>query len=465
MKNKKGECPRIPLAKTAKQFLMADTSQRQTFPSHKKGLSLYIHIPFCVKKCLYCDFLSASASDRQKQAYVEALLGEMDFWKETLQEQYTLKTVFIGGGTPTCLTPEQLFQIGEKLITIKEPDTEMEFTIEANPGTITEGHMQVMKEIGVNRISLGLQSAQNRELAALGRIHTYEEFLESYYCLREYGFCNINIDLMADIPVQTIESYRQTLEKVLALNPEHISSYSLIVEEGTFFYKMQEKGMLNLPDEDTDREMYALTKEMLLEKGYRRYEISNYAKNGRECLHNLTYWQMGEYLGMGLGAASYFSGYRFQNTRQMDIYEKQSWEYRQPNICQKQSRECRQPDICQRQSDGSWHFNRYKNGTACPEAIDRLKEGLIKTESFEKLGKKEEMEEFVFLGLRMMEGISLPEYQKRFGMDFRKLYRGVLEPLLENSLLAESENHDRIYLTSRGIDVSNRVLAEFLLSD
>lgn len=423
----------------------------------KIPLSLYIHIPFCVKKCLYCDFLSANASDQQKQAYVEALLGEMDFWKETLQKQYSLQTVFIGGGTPTCLTPEQFFQIGTKLFTIWKPDKEIEFTVEANPGTITTGQIQVMKEMGVNRISLGLQSAQNKELAVLGRIHTYEKFLESYYRLRESGFCNINIDLMADIPGQTIESYRQTLEMVLALRPEHISSYSLIVEEGTPFYKMQEEGLLNLPDEDTDREMYTLTKEMLQEKDYARYEISNYAKKGRECRHNLTYWQMGEYLGMGLGAASYFSGYRFQNTRQMDIYQRQFRKFRQEDICQKQFGEFRQAN--------SIYSNGCKSGTAHLEAIDCLKEGFIETESFEKLGTTEEMEEYVFLGLRMMEGISLLEYQKRFGVDFRELYSGVLEPLLGNSLLAESGNHDRIYLTSRGIDVSNRVLAEFLLED
>ena len=410
----------------------------------KSKLSLYIHIPFCIKKCLYCDFLSANASDKQKQAYVEALLGEMDFWKTALQEQYALKTVFIGGGTPTCLTPKQLFQIGAKLLSIWKSSEEIEFTIEANPGTITAEHMQVMEEIGVNRISLGLQSAQNKELAALGRIHTFEKFLESYYSLREHGFHNINIDLMADIPGQTLESYRQTLETVLALKPEHISSYSLIVEEGTPFYKMQEEGLLILPDEDTDREMYALTKEMLQQKGYTRYEISNYAKEGRECLHNLTYWQMGEYLGMGLGAASYFSGYRFQNTRQMDVYQRQFGESGQMD---------------------SNHFNGYKNRTTCLGAVDCLKEGFIETGAFEKLGKREAMEEFVFLGLRMMKGISLSEYQKRFGVDFREQYGGVLKPLLENSLLAESGNHDRIYLTSRGIDVSNRVLAEFLLSD
>ena len=412
----------------------------------KTLLSLYIHIPFCVKKCLYCDFLSANASDKQKQAYVEALLGEMDFWKETLQKHYSLKTVFIGGGTPTCLTPEQFFQIGTKLCDIWEPNerSKIEFTVEANPGTITAEHMQVLKEIGVNRLSLGLQSAQNKELAALGRIHTFEKFLESYDSLRKNGFHNINIDLMADIPGQTIESYRQTLKTVLALEPEHISSYSLIVEEGTPFYKMQEEGLLILPDEDTDREMYALTKEMLQEKGYTRYEISNYARKGRECLHNLTYWQMGEYLGMGLGAASYFSGYRFQNTRQMDVYLRQFGKSRHTNTN---------------------NFNGSKRGTSPLEAVDCLREGFIETEAFEKLGKREEMEEFVFLGLRMMEGISLSEYQNRFGVDFREQYRTVLKSLLEKSLLAESGNHDRIYLTSRGIDVSNRVLAEFLLTD
>lgn len=385
--------------------------------SDKKPLSLYVHIPFCVQKCLYCDFLSTSASNESKDAYVNALIKEIDIWKEEIHSKYQVNTIFIGGGTPTCLSPYQLHSIGTKLQEIcslqKMPP--IEFTIEANPGTITESHIQIMKEIGVNRVSLGLQSAQNNELKRLGRIHTYEDFVDSYELLRIHGFNNINIDLMADIPEQTLDSYHSTLEQVLSLEPEHISSYSLIVEEGTPFYQMQEEGKLFIPDEDTDRKMYELTCELLREKGYVRYEISNYAKPARECRHNLTYWQMGEYLGIGLGASSYLGGYRFSNEQRMSEYLKS---YRGKD-----------------------------------------------KELYHKLSKREEMEEFVFLGLRMMKGISLSEYKRRFGVDFQDVYQDIVDSLIKKCLLAESRNHDRIYLTNRGIDVSNVVLAEFLLDE
>lgn len=377
-------------------------------------MSLYVHIPFCKQKCLYCDFLSANASDEVKDAYIRALLGEFAFWEDRIRAQYYIRTIFIGGGTPTCLTPEQLLGVGKVLQQFcsfnEEPP--VEFTVEANPGTITLSHIQVLKEMGVNRISLGLQSAQNAELMKLGRIHTYGDFLKSYEILRMHGFHNINIDLMADIPGQTIESYQDTLEQVLDLKPEHISSYSLIVEEGTPFYRMQEEGNLVIPDEDADRRMYELTRMMLEEKGYLRYEISNYARKGKECIHNLTYWEMGEYLGVGLGASSYFDGCRFSNVREMDAYLRRAGDKR--------------------------------------------------AGSFGKLSRKEEMEEFVFLGLRMTEGISLVKYKERFGVDFKEIYCSVLDFLMEKQLLAESKNHDRIYLTNRGIDVSNMVLAEFL---
>lgn len=405
-----------------------------------KPLALYIHIPFCVQKCLYCDFLSAKASEEEKEAYVTKLLEEIEYWKPVIQKEYYIRTVFIGGGTPTCLSQNQLWRIGKKLSELATvspgwDDAEMtsggealakqfsqtvtqpfyEFTIEANPGTLTQEHVRVLKEIGVNRVSLGLQSAQEEELQALGRIHSYSDFLKSFSLLRENGFDNINVDLMSDIPKQTVESYRATLSAVLALKPEHISSYSLIVEEGTPFYQMQQEGNLFIPDEDTDRKMYQMTQDMLQVEGYERYEISNYAREGKECLHNLTYWRMEEYLGIGLGASSYFQGYRFSNMDNPREY--------------------------------------------LAKPVDKLrKEGYL-------LSKKEEMEEYVFLGLRMRKGISLTAYEKRFGVNFRQQYKTVLPGLFEKSLLAEDKNRDRIYLTNRGIDVSNVVLAEFLLEE
>lgn len=399
-------------------------------------LSLYIHIPFCVQKCLYCDFLSASASDDKKECYIDALLQEIDFWQKEISDKYEIRTIFVGGGTPTCLNPKQLLRIGKRLqkLFVDTESRPVEFTIEANPGTVTEAHIQVMQEIGINRVSLGLQSAQNNEIKALGRIHTYEEFVESYELLRRNGFNNINIDLMEDIPEQTLESYKNTLERVLELEPEHISSYSLIIEEGTPFYQMEEEGRLLIPDEETDRKMYELTQNMLAEKGYSRYEISNYAKAGKECKHNLTYWSMEEYLGLGLGASSYFDGYRFSNTGSMRDYLK--------------------------------IFDNTDNSNNIPFAIKqewRQDENSSRLKSCYKLSKNEEMEEFVFLGLRTMKGISITEYNSRFGVDFRELYQEILLDLFQKNLLAESENRDRIYLTEKGIDVSNMVLAEFLL--
>lgn len=285
--------------------------------------------------------------------------------------------------------------------------------MEVNPGTLTLEHILAMQKMGVNRVSLGLQSAQNQELRDLGRIHTYEEFVESYKLLLEYGFSNLNIDLMAGIPGQTIEHYADTLERVLSLRPNHISAYSLIVEEGTPFYEMDQEGILQLPSEETDRLMYAMTTERLSIEGYERYEISNYARPGFACLHNQAYWKMEEYLGVGLGAASYLGGKRFSNERDLETYLSQE-------------------------------------------------EGCHGKESH-LLSRQEEMEEFVFLGLRMKQGISMEEYRKRFGTDFYQIYQEILPGLFQNGLLAENGNHDRIYLTDRGIDVSNTVLAQFLL--
>lgn len=378
----------------------------------KRKLSLYIHVPFCVQKCLYCDFLSTSAQEETKQQYVDSLIEEIEYWRGRICGSYQLQTIFIGGGTPTCLSPVQLQQIGNAIHGM-ESDKTIEFTIEANPGTITEEHLDAMQQIGINRVSLGLQSAQNLELKLLGRIHTYEDFEKTFQKLRQRGFGNINVDLMADIPAQTISSYHDTLRRMIALEPEHISSYSLIVEEGTPFYQMQKRGELQIPDEDTDRQMYELTRTVLKEHGYQRYEISNYAKPERECRHNLAYWRMQEYLGIGLGASSYFMGNRFSNTSDLQAY-----------LSEKPDRHCAETHV---------------------------------------LSRKEEMEEFVFLGLRTMKGICKFEYKKRFGLSLDEVYPELLPELLQNGLLAESDNRDRIYLTNHGIDVSNYVLAEFLL--
>ena len=396
----------------------------------KDGLSLYIHIPFCVKKCLYCDFLSFSASNSKKQGYVKALVNELAAWEEVLKEKLTgmdrlyFKTVFAGGGTPTCLEPSMLLEILQSVM--KYTDENTEFTIEANPGTITDSHISVFKETGINRVSLGLQSAQDRELKKLGRIHTYREFCNSYNKLQKAGFGNINIDIMAGIPGQDIPSYKDTLEKVAALAPAHISVYSLIVEPGTEFYKMQEQGGLDIADEDTDRHMYNLAKEILGRNGYNRYEISNYSKKGMECLHNITYWTGGNYLGTGPGASSYIDGTRFTGT-----------------------------------SDYNKYINIFKN-----RALQGMAEGQVKENtgsSPEKLSLKKQMEEFMFLGLRMCKGVLKSGFEDKFGISMDKVYGDVIKYFLQTGLMAEDVSNGRVYLTDRGIDISNYVLSDFIL--
>lgn len=376
-----------------------------------KQLALYLHVPFCVQKCLYCDFLSMPANETIQKKYVAAFLRELEYWRLQTAGRYVVSSIYLGGGTPTVLRPVWLQQIGDALQRFPI-DSLVEFSMEVNPGTLTLDHVLTMQQIGVNRVSLGLQSAQRQELQDLGRIHTYEEFLESYALLSEHGFSNLNIDLMAGIPGQTMDSYADTLDRVLSLRPKHISAYSLIIEEETPFYEMDQRGELQVPSEETDRRMYALTKERLSAEGYERYEISNYARPGYGCRHNLAYWQMKDYLGVGLGAASYLDGKRFTNERNLESY-----------LSQKED---------------------------CHVAESHY------------LSRQEEMEEFVFLGLRKRSGISLEEYRRRFGEDFYQIYQNVLPDLLENGLLADTENHGRIYLTDRGIDVSNTVLAQFL---
>lgn len=395
----------------------------------KIPLSVYIHIPFCVQKCLYCDFLSAPATEDIKESYVKALLNEIDEWKELVKKDYYISTIFIGGGTPTALSANQLTQICRRLskLTDTQDEHKIEFTIEANPGTITKEHASCFRDMGINRVSMGLQSAQAKELKALGRIHSYKDFLDSVTLLRKNGIENINVDLMSDIPYQSLTSYKDTLEKICALDLEHISSYSLIVEPGTPFHDMYEKDQLEIPDEDCDRQMYEMTQQILEKNGYFRYEISNYAKEGKECRHNITYWNMGQYLGLGLGASSLFMGYRFRNCSDLESYIKL-------HLC--------------------------KNA-GCNEKL--MIEKLHHLEEVHKVSKKDAMEEFVFLGLRMHTGISRKRFLELFGCMFDEIYADILKPLFEQKLLAEDENHDRIYLTNLGIDVSNTVLAEFLL--
>ncbi len=364
----------------------------------KKPLELYIHIPFCIRKCAYCDFLSAPAAPEVQEAYVGQLLQEIAASKK-LPEDYEAVTVFFGGGTPGILKGELLCSILRALRDRFSVREDAEITVEANPGTVNRDKLVQYREAGVNRISLGLQSADNQELKLLGRIHTWEQFLESFQLARETGFRNINVDLMSALPGQTTESVHRTLERVLALSPEHISAYSLILEEGTPFYKRYEGHPELLPSEEEERQMYYDTRDRLCACGCEHYEISNFAKPGYTCRHNLGYWERRDYKGFGLGAASLLENVRYTN--QTDLTE-----YLKGNFA----------------------------GTEDP-----LTEQAVR-------------EEYFFLGLRKMEGVEPGRY--------REHYEERIQRLQAQQLLEEKDG--RIRLTERGTDVSNYVMAQFL---
>lgn len=381
----------------------------------KKELELYLHIPFCVSKCKYCDFLSAPSGEEQRQIYVERLCRRIRYWSDVIHNYgYEIVSIFVGGGTPSILTEAQITQVFEAVHESFPIREDAEITLEMNPGTDVKDKLSVYRELGINRLSMGLQSADNEELKCLGRIHTYEDFRQVYQWAREAGFTNINVDLMSAIPGQTLESYEDTLRKVADLEPEHISAYSLIIEEGTPFYERYGEGRHaeELPDEDIERQMYVRTGEILEDYGYHRYEISNYAKDGYECRHNLGYWDRKEYLGLGAGASSLMDHIRWK-----------------------------EPD----------HIG--------PSTGLVLEE----REDFTRLRRKDEMEEFMFLGLRKINGVSEYDFYKSFRVSMDEIYKESIENLIKEGLLVREE--DRIRLTARGIDLSNYALSQFLLGE
>lgn len=404
-------------------------------------VSLYIHIPFCIKKCRYCDFLSGPCDKDTQARYVKALISEIR------QSEYAgsrVETVFFGGGTPSILRAEWLEEILDNVIEIFEVDENAEISIECNPGTVDKGKLTQLKKMGFNRLSIGLQSGNDDELKYLGRIHNYEEFLETYKNAREVGFENINVDIMSALPGQTIDSYKDTLKKVISLGPEHISAYSLIIEEGTEYWdiygddgnnlsvKSGEEAERQLPDEDTEREMYHVTEEMLAEAGYHRYEISNYAKDGFECRHNKVYWTGDPYIGFGIGAASYADHVRWSNTDELYPYMKML----------------------------------LKEGNLDMEWDDEDEEEIrpLQTEwrcGYQKLGVNDRMEEFMIVGLRLMKGVSREKWKSLFGKDIEEVFGKQIKKSVEEGLLVTEG--DDIRLSSKGIDVSNIVLARFLL--
>ena len=368
------------------------------------SVGLYVHIPFCIRKCNYCDFCSFSVDVfAEREVYIDTLISEIRSYKD---KNLKLNSIFFGGGTPTLLSLEEFEKIAEAIKETFEISAEAEFTIEANPKTLTEQKLLCYKSFGVNRISLGLQSIHENELKFLGRIHSYEDFLSSYNLVRKVGIANVNIDLMYGIPEQTKESFEETIARVLSLSPEHISLYSLIIEEGTPFFEWREN--LPLPCEDEECDMYYTADKLLSDNGYSHYEISNYAKAGFSCQHNLKYWIGEEYIGVGVSAYSYFNGVRFGNARSLSEY------------------------LCN-------YLEKYD---------------IVKSD-------REVMQyDFVMLRLRLADGFLLSEYKKRFGSDFFKEHEKVIKRYIDSGLMRL--DGDKLSLTVSGFYVSNAILTELL---
>jgi len=382
----------------------------------RKKLELYVHIPFCEKKCLYCDFLSFSAEDDLHKAYVDKLIEEIRVQAKNYSD-YQISSIFIGGGTPSVIKAVYISNIMSAIYEAFIVESLAEVTIECNPGTVDIDKLLVYKQSGINRISVGLQSSIDKELQHLGRVHTYADFLYSYEKIRESGYKNVNIDLMSALPWQTLDSWKSTLKKVVMLKPEHISAYSLIIEEGTEFSKIygSPEGRKFLPTEEVEREMYHSTIDILKNYGYERYEISNYAKPGYESKHNIGYWTGEEYLGFGIGASSYVYGRRFH-------VEKDIKKYLDINM---------KRDI----------MPLYQN--------------------IHELSTKEKMEEFMFLGLRLTKGVLVTDFYDRFGMELIDVFEKPIQKNISFGLL----KYENLYLrlTDKGLDLSNRVMGDFLL--
>lgn len=374
-------------------------------------ISLYIHIPFCAQKCLYCDFPSFARKDHLRKAYIEALNKEIISLREK-HNNLEINTIFIGGGTPSVLEADELECLLKEVAKLNMAK-DIEYSMECNPGNLTEEKLEVMKNYGVNRISMGLQAKQDNLLKGLGRIHNYKTFKENFLLAKKVGFNNINVDLMFGLPNQRLNEWEETLREIISLEPAHISAYSLIIEEGTAFYNLYENDKLKLPTEEEERKMYHLAKKILEENGFNQYEISNYAKEGKECRHNLAYWNMDNWIGVGSAAASYINGKRIKNISSVEEYIN--------SINEK--------------------------GEAVEEIINN--------------SKNDNMEEFMFMGLRKINGIDENEFKNRFSMNINDVYGEILNKYIDEGLLIRDSG--RIFLSEKGIEISNIIMADFLL--
>ncbi len=374
-------------------------------------LGLYVHIPFCIKKCKYCDFKSFELHKSEKQRYLKYLKKEMYLYKEDIASE-KMSSIFIGGGTPSVLNSQEIKELFDSIKENFNIDDNAEITMECNPGTLTLEKLKMMRNCGVNRLSIGLQAVQNKHLEYIGRVHTYEIFEKNYRQAIEVGFDNINIDLMYALPNQSREDWIESLEKVVNLNPTHISAYSLILEEDTKLFEMHEKNEFKLLDEDTDIEMYEYTIDYLNNNGYRQYEISNYAKEGFECKQNILYWKCEKYIGLGLSSSGFLNDTRYNNFSDMKKYE------------------------------------------------EMISNKMKPIESKEKLNTKDEIEESVFLGLRMNEGIKFDDFERKYKFNFKEEYKEEIKKLKELQLIDADDNSMK--LTQKGREISNSVFVEFM---
>ena len=379
------------------------------------NFGIYIHIPFCKRKCSYCDFISFSNKDNLIENYVKALKKEIkmfDFLK------YNVTTIYLGGGTPSYIKEEYIKEIleslKEKLVNNKVSWKDIEITIEVNPGTVTKEKLEIYKEVGVNRISIGLQSTNNSLLKQIGRIHKFEDFLDTYNIAKEVGFDNINVDLMIALPNQTIEDIKKSLEEIVSLSPNHISVYSLIVEEGTLLEKQIDEGKMEHPSDEQERRMYWYVKDFLELHGYKHYEISNFSKEGKESKHNMNCWNQEEYIGFGLASHSYIDGIRFCNTSNLEEY-----------------------------------IDNIKNNS-----LDRNRE------VEERQEKEDKEKEFMMLGFRKIEGVDISKFKEKFGENPIFLFRKQLDKLVSEELIKVDLNNIR--LTNKGLDLANIVFEEFI---
>ena len=378
----------------------------------KQPLGLYIHIPYCIHKCGYCDFNSHPIKQDEMDHYIDALVVEMKHYAKIYTNTNIIKTIFLGGGTPTTLNPFQLERILKECVNEFTIASNAEITIEANPATVGIELMKSIRTMGYNRISIGVQSFDKAELKLLDRAHGPKEIHSTVDCARKAGFDNLSLDLMFAIPNQSLSSWENNLNKALKKNPEHLSTYNLTIEQGTAFSKLQSNGKLIMPDDDHQLELYKKTIERLTKKGFHHYEISNFAHRGKECKHNITYWENKNTLGLGAGASSYMNGTRFKNINLPAHY------------------------------------------------IRQVKEKKIAVEHSETLELRQAMGETIMLGLRLLQGISIPQFEKRFRISFINLFRNIISALKEKELVIIEKDYLR--LSQKGLFWADSVILEFI---